>query len=73
MSEITSTVRTSKVATDDCLEWDDFGLLHQHRASLELILVLPDFLWHLVDVCCDEVVRNDIRQLAKPVDRDLRE
>lgn len=60
------THRTSQIPPDDGFYGDDFRFLHKHRAFLELVPVLLHLFWHLVDVDCDEVVRDDMLELSKP-------
>ena len=59
-NEYLKTRRTSEIPPDDDFYGDDFRFLHEHRASLELVPVLPHLFWHLVDVDCDEVIRGDM-------------
>ena len=58
--------RTGNVTADDGLQRYHLGLLHQHRAALELRLVWSDILGHLVDVRRDEVVGDDVPQFVEP-------
>jgi len=60
------THRTSEVSSDNGFYGDDFCFLHEHCASLELVPVFLHFFRHLVDVGCDEVIRDDMLELSKP-------
>ena len=60
------THRTSEIAPDDGFYGDDFGFLHKHCPSLELVPVLLHFFRHLVNIGCDEVVWDDMLELSKP-------
>ena len=62
---------TGNISPRDGFDRDNLGLLHQHGPSLQLIPVLPNFFWHVVDVGCDEMVWNDIFQKAKPENGDF--
>lgn len=60
------THRTSQIPPDDDFYGDDFCFLHKHRASLKLVPVFLRFFRHLIDVDCDEVVRDDMLEFSKP-------
>lgn len=61
---------TSDVPSDDRFYGHYFGLSYKHSAALELLAVLPDFIWHLIDIDGNKMVRNDVLQLLEPEQRD---
>mmetsp|Transcript_16375 Transcript_16375/g.25942 ORF Transcript_16375/g.25942 Transcript_16375/m.25942 type:complete len:251 (-) Transcript_16375:315-1067(-) len=48
--------RSREICPADRLDWDHLKLAHEHRSTLKDLLVLLDFLWHLVDVAGDHVI-----------------
>lgn len=65
--------RTRDISANDGLQWHDLRLLDQHRSPLELILILPHLLGHLVDIRSHDVVRDRLSQTAEPEQRYLRQ
>lgn len=61
---------TSDVPSDDRLHRYYSRLSHEHGAALELLAVLPNLFWHLIDIDCDQMVWNDVLQLLEPEQRD---
>jgi len=60
-----------QITTDDRLEGDDLGLLHQHCPTVDLIRMFPDLLRHLVNARSDEMGRSNVLQLVEPEDGNL--
>lgn len=64
---------TSDISTDDGLDRKDAKLLDEHGASLELRTVLLDLSGHLSKIGGDQVVGQNILEVRKPEDADLRQ
>ena len=65
--------RTGQVATDYRFKRNDLGFPNKHRTTVELILILSDLLGHLVDIGGDKVRWDNVFELVKPEQRDLRQ
>ena len=57
---------TCDVTSHDCFEGYDLRLFDEDGSALELLLVLVQFLRHLLDARGHDVVRNDAFQLVEP-------
>ena len=57
---------TCDVTPYDRFEGYDFRLFDEDGAALELLPVLVQLLWHLLDARRHDVVRNDIFKLVEP-------
>jgi len=62
---------TGQITADNRFEGDNLCFLHQHRPTLELVLVFPDLLRHFVNIRIDEMGRRDVFQLVEPENRNL--
>ena len=65
--------RASEVTTHDALDGHRSGLLHEHGATEEVILVLGELSRVVGRVKRDDVVGQDVLELLEPEGRDTRE
>lgn len=61
-----ATRQTCKIPPYDGLERHNLGFANKHRTAFELCLVFVGFCGHRVDVRCDEMVWDDVRELGEP-------
>jgi hypothetical protein len=59
-------VPTCDISPYDGLEGYDFGLLDEDAPALQLLLVLANFLRHLLDPRGYDVIRDDVFKLVEP-------
>ena len=58
--------RTGQVSSNNRFQRDDLGFLHKHCPTVQLVLVLPDFLGHFINVGSYKVIRDYVAKFLEP-------
>src|SRR5437870_1164916 len=61
--------RAGQVAAHDAFNWKDVRSPNEHRASPQLGCVVLHRLGHFVNLSCEEMIWNDVRQPCEPKPR----
>ena len=64
-------MHTSYVPSDNSFQRYNLCFLHEYRASIYLVLVFADLLWHFIDIRGHDVIGNDMGEFMEPEERDL--